>query len=215
MSAVVDIVKVIKDVLTHDCFRCGEAVALPLRFPSIRPSLHPGERDLVSTVLCAVEMKSSGKFCVYMRLTHPIFIRFSLRAVVISFLHPLTRSCALRIRPASMIPQTHVRAHTPTHTRTNKHPHTRILARTFAYYTSSLSQELRVPGDGVRSDSGIKMEILKSLSSLTKNCGKQMNQFMGELLPVVWTLLTESVRLFAFVPEPASVFLFVCACLIV
>lgn len=64
----------------------------------------------------------------------------------------------------------------------------------FPQFIQAFIEELSVPGDGVRSDSGIKMEILKALASLTKNCGKQMNAFMAQLLPVVWTLLTQSVR---------------------
>ena len=56
------------------------------------------------------------------------------------------------------------------------------------------SKELRRPYNFEKKDSAIKIEIFKCLASLTKNCGKKMNDFMGDLLPVVSTLLTSTVR---------------------
>ena len=58
---------------------------------------------------------------------------------------------------------------------------------------SSTLQELKRPYNFELAESPIKIEIYKCLAMLTKNCGKKMNHFMGELLPVVSTILTNAV----------------------
>ncbi|XP_064160187.1 importin-9 [Anguilla rostrata] len=58
-------------------------------------------------------------------------------------------------------------------------------------FTQAFIQALRIP-DGPSSDCGLKREVLKALMTLVKNFPKNMAPSMQQILPVVWSLLTES-----------------------
>ncbi|XP_064632245.1 importin-9-like [Lineus longissimus] len=62
-------------------------------------------------------------------------------------------------------------------------------------FTEALVEALRIP-DGPTSDSGLKMEILKALTTLLKNFPKFMNQYLSQVLAPVWKTLEESVNIY-------------------
>ncbi|XP_039605359.1 importin-9 [Polypterus senegalus] len=58
-------------------------------------------------------------------------------------------------------------------------------------FTAAFVQALQMP-DGLSSDSGLKMEVLKAVTALVKNFPKHMVSSMQQILPIVWNTLTES-----------------------
>ncbi|XP_052781923.1 importin-9-like [Mya arenaria] len=58
-------------------------------------------------------------------------------------------------------------------------------------FTEAFVQALLVP-DGPASDSGLKMEIMKALTSLVKSFPKMMSQWIGQILQPVWSIFTHS-----------------------
>ncbi|XP_066883101.1 importin-9 isoform X4 [Kogia breviceps] len=58
-------------------------------------------------------------------------------------------------------------------------------------FTEAFVQALQIP-DGPTSDSGFKMEVLKAVTALVKNFPKHMVSSMQQILPIVWSTLTES-----------------------
>ncbi|XP_071960511.1 importin-9-like [Antedon mediterranea] len=62
-------------------------------------------------------------------------------------------------------------------------------------FVEAFIQALNTP-DGQISDSGLKMEVIKALTTLIKNYPKQMNKFMPQILPPIWKTLTESAEVY-------------------
>ncbi|XP_074498323.1 importin-9 isoform X2 [Sebastes fasciatus] len=58
-------------------------------------------------------------------------------------------------------------------------------------FTEAFVHALQMP-DGLSSDSGLKMEVLKAVTALVKNFPKPMVSSMQQILPIVWNTLTES-----------------------
>ncbi|XP_031423786.1 importin-9 [Clupea harengus] len=58
-------------------------------------------------------------------------------------------------------------------------------------FTEAFVHALQMP-DGLSSDSGLKMEVLKAVTALVKNFPKPMVSSMQQILPIIWTTLTES-----------------------
>ncbi|XP_033102932.1 importin-9-like [Anneissia japonica] len=62
-------------------------------------------------------------------------------------------------------------------------------------FVEAFIQALNTP-DGPISDSGLKMEVIKALTTLIKNYPKQMSKFMPQILPPIWKTLTESAAVY-------------------
>ncbi|XP_072336822.1 importin-9 isoform X3 [Scyliorhinus torazame] len=62
-------------------------------------------------------------------------------------------------------------------------------------FTEAFVQALQMP-DGPRSDSGLKMDVLKAVTALVKNFPKHMVSSMQQILPIVWSTLTESAAVY-------------------
>ncbi|XP_043573030.1 importin-9 isoform X2 [Chiloscyllium plagiosum] len=62
-------------------------------------------------------------------------------------------------------------------------------------FTEAFVQALQMP-DGPSSDSGLKMEVLKAVTALVKNFPKHMVSSMQQILPIVWSTLTESATVY-------------------
>uniref|UniRef100_UPI00358E2BF2 importin-9 isoform X2 n=2 Tax=Myxine glutinosa TaxID=7769 RepID=UPI00358E2BF2 len=62
-------------------------------------------------------------------------------------------------------------------------------------FSQAFLQALQLP-DGSTSDSGLKMEVLKAVTALLKNFPKLMANCTQQLLPVVWSTLTQSASLY-------------------
>ncbi|XP_041347809.1 importin-9-like [Gigantopelta aegis] len=58
-------------------------------------------------------------------------------------------------------------------------------------FTEALVQGLQMP-DGHTSDSGLKMEIVKSITTVVKSFPKTMGQYLPQILPSIWTIFTQS-----------------------
>ncbi|XP_052680706.1 importin-9-like [Crassostrea angulata] len=58
-------------------------------------------------------------------------------------------------------------------------------------FTQAFIQALQVP-DGLTSDSGLKMEIVKAITTLVKNFPKLMSQYINDILPPIWLIFTQS-----------------------
>ncbi|KAH3881360.1 importin-9-like isoform X2 [Dreissena polymorpha] len=58
-------------------------------------------------------------------------------------------------------------------------------------FTEAFVQALVVP-DGLSSDSGLKMEVMKAVTTLVKSFPKVMSQWIGQILQPVWTIFTHS-----------------------
>ncbi|XP_070557729.1 LOW QUALITY PROTEIN: importin-9-like [Ptychodera flava] len=50
--------------------------------------------------------------------------------------------------------------------------------------------------DGDKSDSGLKMEVIKALTTLVKSFPDRMTQWLGDLLPHIWRALTDSAAVY-------------------
>ncbi|CAM1324161.1 IPO9 (predicted) [Pycnogonum litorale] len=62
-------------------------------------------------------------------------------------------------------------------------------------FTEALVLALQVP-DGMTSDSGLKMEIIKALTLLVRNVPNKMLQWLPQVLPTVWNALTQSASMY-------------------
>ncbi|ESO88896.1 hypothetical protein LOTGIDRAFT_219052 [Lottia gigantea] len=58
-------------------------------------------------------------------------------------------------------------------------------------FTEALVQALQLP-DSHTSDSGLKTEIVKAITTLVKCFPKTMNQWLNQMLPSVWSIFTQS-----------------------
>ncbi|XP_069141482.1 importin-9-like isoform X2 [Argopecten irradians] len=58
-------------------------------------------------------------------------------------------------------------------------------------FTEALIRALQIP-DGPTSDSGLKMEILKVITTLVKSFPKLMSQWLAQILPPIWSIFTQS-----------------------
>ncbi|KAL4226818.1 Importin 9 [Mactra antiquata] len=58
-------------------------------------------------------------------------------------------------------------------------------------FTEAFVQALLIP-DGPTSDSGLKMEILKAITTLIKSFPKMMSQWIGQILQPIWSIFTQS-----------------------
>ncbi|XP_037091260.1 importin-9-like [Pollicipes pollicipes] len=70
-----------------------------------------------------------------------------------------------------------------------------LLVPVLPKFTEALVKSLSVPY-GCSSDSGLKMEVLKTITMLVKNMPKHTVQWMGEILAPVWSTLTSSAVLY-------------------
>ncbi|XP_006822545.1 importin-9 [Saccoglossus kowalevskii] len=66
-----------------------------------------------------------------------------------------------------------------------------LLFPVLSQFVVAFGQALSFP-DGDKSDSGLKMEVIKAVTTLVKSFSKQMSQWLPELLPQIWKALTES-----------------------
>jgi hypothetical protein len=62
-------------------------------------------------------------------------------------------------------------------------------------FTEAFVQSLQLP-DGLTSDSGLKMEVLKAVTTLVKNFPGSMSQCLPQILPPVWNALTQSADIY-------------------
>ncbi|XP_022099879.1 importin-9-like [Acanthaster planci] len=62
-------------------------------------------------------------------------------------------------------------------------------------FTEAFMQALPVPY-GETSDCGLKMEVIKALTTLIKFFPSYMNKWMGQILPSIWTTLTECASIY-------------------
>ncbi|KAI1893099.1 hypothetical protein AGOR_G00140410 [Albula goreensis] len=70
-------------------------------------------------------------------------------------------------------------------------------------FIEAFVQALQMP-DGSSSDSGLKMEVLKAVTTLVKNFPKPMVASMQQILPIVWNTLTEKVNYTEEVDDPVD-----------
>jgi len=66
-----------------------------------------------------------------------------------------------------------------------------LLFPVLAQFTEAFVQAIQQP-DGLTMDSGLKVEVLKALTVLVKSFPKTMSQWIGQILPPVWQVLTHS-----------------------
>ncbi|XP_077981531.1 importin-9-like [Glandiceps talaboti] len=70
-----------------------------------------------------------------------------------------------------------------------------LLFPVLSQFVIAFGQALTFP-DGERSDSGLKMEVIKALTTLVKSYPKQMAQWLPDLLPHIWRTLTDSAAVY-------------------
>ncbi|KAL3853056.1 hypothetical protein ACJMK2_016638 [Sinanodonta woodiana] len=67
----------------------------------------------------------------------------------------------------------------------------RLLFPILPQFTEAFVHALLVP-DGPTSDSGLRMEVLKAVTTLVKSFPKLMSNWIGQILPPVWSIFTQS-----------------------
>ncbi|XP_064607438.1 importin-9-like [Liolophura sinensis] len=77
----------------------------------------------------------------------------------------------------------------------NKGVPKQLLYPVLPQFMEAFVQALQVP-DGMTSDSGLKMEVLKAVTTVTKSFPKKMAEWLPQLLTPVWSIFTQSVDVY-------------------